>query len=161
MPLSSEPSERDYPFRVIPEPTQESLEAAHARASADYETWKHDFIAWLDTEGKDPERLTGYSDSTVRQANYKVDQIMRWLWRQRGYTTEVTGEDADAFMRELGRHSDDSDANLNTYVKTFKRLFKYFNREKGRSIEWECQLELSEPKVTNRDYFKKREFRPL
>lgn len=161
MSLSDEPLEPNLDAPIVPELTKDALQAAHARAYADYESWKRDVVVWLETEGRDPERLRGYAESTVRQSNYKIDQLMRWLWQQRGYTTEFTPDDADAFMREHGRHGHSQDANLNTYVKTIKRLFTYYNREKGKSYEWECKLELNEPSVTNRDYFKQHEFRPL
>lgn len=60
-----------------------------------------------------------------------------------------------------GRYSQYEDANLNNFVKTIKRIFPYYTHEKGKSIEWDCRLDLNEPKVTNRDYFYKQEIRAL
>lgn len=161
MNFTEEPEDFNPGFRLIAEETVEDLNDLHARAHSDYETWKRGLMAWLHYEGKDPERLRGYAEETLRATNYKIDQLMRWLWNERGYTTELTPDDADELMRELGRYSEYSDANLNNFVKAIKRLFSYYNHEKGKSFEWECQINLTEPKVTNRDYFYKREFRSL
>lgn len=149
----------DYP--LIADETESELKELHGRARQDYETWKRDFLVWLTTEGKKPDRLEGYSPEVVRKTNYHTGQIMRWLWNNRGYTTQLSPDDADELMKQMGRHSGYSDANLNNFVKTIKRIFSYYNHEKGQSIDWDCNYEISEPKVTNRDYFKKDEFRPL
>lgn len=141
--------------------TIEALEDQHARAQADYESWKRDLLEWLHFEGKDPDRLRGYSKETLRNSNYKIDQIMRWLWNNRDYTTELTPDGADQLMKELGRYSEYGAANLNNFGKTIKRIFGFYNDEKGKNIGWKCKIDLNEPSVTNRDYFKKREFRPL
>lgn len=154
---------RDYspPFALLAEETKEELEELHARAQTDYETWKRNLIEWLHYEGKDPERLRGYAEETLRGTNYKIDQVMRWLWNERGYTTELSPDDADKLMRELGRYTEYSDANLNNFVKAIKRLFSFYNHDKGKDVEWECKINLTEPNVTNRDYFYKREFLSL
>ena len=161
MNLSEEPREYTPPFRLVARETADDLDNLHARAHADYETWKRGVIEWLHFEGKDPERLRGYSEETLRGTSYKIDQVMRWLWNERGYTTELTPDDADALMRELGRYTEYSDANLNNFVKAIKRLFNFYTHEKGKDYDWECKLNLTEPTVTNRDYFYKREFRSL
>lgn len=58
---------------LVSEPTEDALESAHARAHANYRRWKAGFLEWLDTEGRDPERLRGYADPTVRQTHYKIE----------------------------------------------------------------------------------------
>jgi integrase len=151
----------EFNFPLVSEETLDALDDQHARARVDYKGWKRAFLEWLHFEGKDPERLRGYADTTVRKTSYNTDQIMRWLWNRRGYTTEFSTDDADELMREMGRYSSYSDAHLNSFVKTIKRIFSYYNTEKGEEIEWDCQLHLHEPKVTNRDYFKRDEFCPL
>lgn len=161
MNFAGEAAEATFDFPIVAEETIDSLADQHARAQTDYESWKRELLEWLLTEGKDPDRLRGYSDRTVRNTSYKTDQIMRWLWNERGYTTELTPEDADQLMKELGRYSEYGDANLNTFVKVIKRVFQFYNHERRKSIEWECSLNLNEQNVTNRDYFKKDEFRPL
>jgi integrase len=150
-----------FDFPLVSDETADALADQHARAHTDYENWKRRFVEWLHFEGKDPERLRGYADETVRKTSYTTDQIMRWLWNERGYTTRLSPEDADELMRELGRYSSYSDSSLNTFVKVIKRIFSYYNSEKGEDIKWDCQLNIHEPKVTNRDYFKQDEFQRL
>jgi|AntRauMinimDraft_4_1070384.scaffolds.fasta_scaffold03023_1 integrase len=161
MNFEREAGDANFDFPLVAQETIEALNEQHARARSDYETWKRTLLEWLYFEGKDPDRLRGYSEDTLRNTTYKVDQIMRWLWNERGYTTELSSDDADQLMRELGRYSEYADSNLNNFVKVIKRLFSYYNHEKGKDIEWECDLTLNEPSVTNRDYFKKDEFRTL
>lgn len=161
MNFSAEADDHSFDFPLIAGDSEAALEDHHSRAKDDYESWKYDFLVWLRVEGKKPDRLEGYSSAVVRGTSYKTDQIMRWLWTQRGYTTELTPDDADELMKTLGRQSDYSDSNLNNFVKTIKRIFSYYNYEKGRDIDWDCKYAISEPRVTNRDYFKKSEFRPL
>ena len=161
MEFNEEAEEITFGFPLIPADTEEALADLHGRADSDYASWKRDFLEWLTVEGKKPDRLEGYSSGVVRKTSYNTGQIMRWLWGERGYTTELTPEDADALMKKLGRHSTYADSNLNNFVKTIKRLFSYYNHEKGRDIDWECNYALSEPQVTNRDYFRKDEFQSL
>lgn len=161
MNFDGESDDITFDFPIVAGDTDKALEEHHNRASQDYATWKRGFLEWLVTEGKKPARLEGYSPSVVRQTSYKTDQIMRWLWGQRGYTTELTPDDADALMQYLGRHSPYGDGNLLNFVKTIKRIFAYHNTEKGADHDWECEYELDDGGVTNRDYFRKDEFRPL
>lgn len=161
MNFSEEADEITFDFPIIAEDTHEALHDEHARARADYNTWKRGFLEWLHYEGKKPARLEGYSPSVIKQTNYKTDQIMRWLWNKRGYTTELTPDDADDLMQEMGRYSEYGDANLLNFVKTIKRIFSYYNSEKGAEIDWECEYELDDGGVTNRDYFRKGEFHAL
>jgi len=151
----------EFGFPIVASDTEKALADLHGRAETDYEAWKRDFLNWLYHEGKKPDRGEGFAAGTIRKTSYHTGQILRWLWGERGYTTELGPDDADKLMRELGRHSTYADSNLNNIVKTIKRLFSYYNHEKGKNIDWECNYELSEPKVTNRDYFTKDEFRPL
>lgn len=124
-----------FSFPTVSEKTIDALEAQHARARTDYETWKRDSLEWLTTEGKNPERLDGYSHHTIRQTSYKIDHAFRWVWNERGYTTEITPDDADKLMRKLGRYSEYADSMLLNIVKSLKRLFSCYNYEKGRNIE--------------------------
>jgi len=149
-------------FPVIHEQTAEALEKQHARARPDYEEWKRAFLVWLATKGKRPASRDGLSRSTVRKTSHSVGAAMRWLWSERDtYTTQLSADDADRYTRFLAAHSGYSDSGIANHVKGLKRLFKYRNHEHGTDIGWSCPFQLSEPRVTNRDYFKQDEFRPL
>lgn len=102
MNFSAEADDHSFDFPLIAGDSGAALEDHHARAKDDYEPWKHDFLVWLRVEGKKPDRLEGYSSAVVRATSYKTDQVVRWLWTQRGYTTELTPDDADQLMKTLG-----------------------------------------------------------
>ena len=106
MNLEREARDAEFDFRLVAQETIEALDDQHARAKTDYQSWKRDLLEWLHFEGMDPDRLRGYSEQTLRNSNYKIDQIMRWLWNHRDYTTELMPDDADQLMKELGRYSD-------------------------------------------------------
>lgn len=156
-----EEDDPEFGFPIVAGDTEKALDELHGRAEEDYPAWKRDFLNWLYHEGKKPDKAEGFAQGTIRKTSYHTGQIMRWLWDQRGYTIQLTPEDADDLMRELGRYSSFADSNLNNIVKTIKRIFSYYNHEKGSEIEWSCNYKISEPDVTNRDYFKKDEFRAL
>lgn len=161
MPYPGKEQSEEFDFSIISRPTEKALTEYHARAKSDYEQWKKSFLIWLRVEGKKPDRLEGFSESVVRQSSMKADQLMRWNWEENGYTTEITPEDADRIMKELGRHSDYGDSALTSFISTFKRIFKYKNREKGQNFEWECNYATGGDEVTNRDYIKPDEFGSL
>ncbi len=127
----------DYPVL-----TEESEAVLNKREKLDYEEHRRDFIEWLVVFGKDPERVVGYADDTVRRSAYRVDKFYRWKWEQDGYTTNLSCEDADEYMRDLavGDYSNSHKANTQ---KSIKRLFKWRKYEQGGSL-WEPRVQLSE-----------------
>lgn len=132
MNFTEEPRDFNPSYALLAEETKDDLDELHARARTEMESWKRSVMEWLIFEGKEPDKFEGYASETLRGTNYKIHQIMRWLWNQRGYTTELTPDDADALMRELARYTEYSNANLNNFVKALKRIFKFYNHEKGR-----------------------------
>lgn len=158
--VSPDPVEFDFP--IVSQGAREALEDEHARALEDYKTWKTDFLEWLHHEGKKPETGDGYAEATLRQTHYKTDQIFQLLWNHtEGYTVSLTEDQADEIMLKLGKYTDKSDSELLIFTKVFKRIFRYYNYEKGRQYDWEKPYSLSEPDVTQRDYFKQDEFTAL
>jgi hypothetical protein len=55
-------------------------------------------LNWPLNVGKDPSTATGYSEHTVKYHIYRLDKFYRWVWDQKGYSFEVTQEDADQYM---------------------------------------------------------------
>lgn len=82
---------------VISEATEEALSE---RQLVDYREHKHGLLRWLSRMGKDPDRVEGYSDSTIEQATYQIGVFYRWVWDREGYTTAVVPEQADEYMRD-------------------------------------------------------------
>lgn len=120
---------------IIPSPTEDYL---NERQLVDYRAHRTDFLEWLATFGKDPERADGYSHAVVRNTAYRTDKFYRWVWEQTGYTTALTHEHADDYLRELAGGTT-SNSNKSKYLKAIKRLFKWRARERGGD-EWEPQI---------------------
>ena len=84
---------------LVIEPDKEYL---NRRQLEDYRQHRQEVLEWLWTVGKDSERNDGYSKSVTRNMAYRLSKIYRWVWdREDRYTTEITHEDADAYLREI------------------------------------------------------------
>jgi integrase len=132
-------------YPVIPDPTTEYL---NQRQKMDYRTVRESFIRWLDSRGKDVDKDVGYSESTVRLTAYLSDMFYRWVWDNRGYTTAVENDDADAYIRDIAGDNSMSTTYKAKVVKSLKRLFKYRHVEKGGN-EWESKISFSDTRRDN------------
>lgn len=153
----------DYDFRVVAQQTESALEQFGPRAHADYREFKLQFLDWLSTSGKNPKRRRGYSATTLKNTNYRVDKSYRWLWRKLGKCSlNFIPAHADDMMDELALMSNYSDSTLLTYVKSIKRLFKYKNHRENTNFDWSCDVQLNQAVANNtRDYFRQSEFHAL
>ncbi|WP_142858280.1 tyrosine-type recombinase/integrase [Salinigranum halophilum] len=153
----------DYDFRIVAQQTESALDEFGPRVDADYRKFKQDFLKWLSTLGKNPTRRRGYSATTLKTTNYKVDKAYRWLWRTEGkYSLNFGPTHADEMMEELALMSNYADSTLLTFVKAIKRLFKYKNHQENTDHEWDCKVQLSQATTSNtRDYFRQSEFPAL
>lgn len=81
-----------------------------------------------------------------------MDQFYRWVWKQEeGYTTRVTQDHANGWMRDLAQ-SDYSSTNQTNCQKAVKMLFKWQEHEYGSS-GWEPQITFTDRTGSNpRDY---------
>lgn len=126
---------------VIPEPSRARLDDRHA---TDYRDHRRALIQWLLTFGKQPEKAEGYAQRTVLNTAQRLDLFYRWVWAERGgYTTSISHDDADAYMRHLAR-KDESDYSRNNTQSALKRLFKWKHHERGGD-EWEPSVTFTEP----------------
>jgi len=151
----------DHTFNLVTTPTKNALDTFAPEAAREYQEFKSDYLDWLTERGKKPYRREGYADTTLKQISSKTDQIFRWLWNTEGeYTLQFGPDEADAMMKDHAL-SDDSDANLLTYVTTIRRYFKYLRFERDQDYEWECDVKLSMKQRTNRDYLRPEEFLSL
>jgi site-specific recombinase XerD len=135
---------------VIPEPTEQRLTQ---RQATDYEEHRLSFINWLITFGKNPQKAEGYAKETTRARSCRVDKFYRWVWENEGrYTTSVTHEHADDYMRELA-YGDTSQDNKANHMKSLKTLFRWRSHKFGEE-EWEPEITFSnDTSTTNpRDY---------
>lgn len=136
----------------FPVTTAQSCEELNPRQLVDYEHHRRAFIEWLWSRGKQPDHHIGYSRDTVRFTAYRTDRFYRWVWDRRGYTTDVTHEDADDYADELAR-DDTSIAHKRKCVMVLKRLFTWRAREHGGE-EWSPSVTFTrqETATTPRDY---------
>ncbi len=135
---------------LVPEPTAVQLAE---REITDYAEHRRAYIKWVLNFGKDPESAEGYAKSTARIRFSRTDQFYRWVWEQEGhYTTAVTHEHADAYMKELAYSDKSQDHKANT-MKTLKTLFRWRAWEFGEE-EWEPEITFSNDSSTTnpKDY---------
>lgn len=126
-------------IRIVPKPTEQRLTN---RQLEDYTEHRVRLIEWMLTLGKSPEEAEGYAKDTVDGRAYRLDQFYRWVWEQEDrYTTTITHEHADEWMRELA-YGDTSQENKASHLKAIKMLFRWRAGEFGDE-EWESQINFS------------------
>ncbi len=147
---SGEQPRRCQGIPLVPEPTAAQLAE---REITDYAEHRRAYVKWVLNFGKNPESAEGYAKSTARIRFSRTDQFYRWVWEQEGhYTTTVTHEHADAYMKELAYSDKSQDHKANT-MKTLKMLFRWRAREFGEG-EWEPEITFSNDSSTTnpKDY---------
>lgn len=134
---------------VITEPVEERL---NHRQLVDYRSEREDCLSWLLAFGKDPEKADGYALGTVKPRAYRMDQFYRWVWEEEsGYTTRITHDHADAWMRHLA-HEDYSSTHQTNCQKAIKMLFKWWAHQRGGS-EWDPEITFTDTDSTRpKDY---------
>lgn len=139
--LSQATSDRICGVPTLSEPTQKILSE---KECMDYQKHHHQFLSWLYTLGKCPERAEGYAEGTVQVTHYHIDRFYRWLWNYEGhYTTEVTHEHANTYLMEyLSRE----DVSRTTTAKLRKALLREFRwrAHLNRGKEWKSVVSISE-----------------
>ena len=142
-------------IKVVTEPTAELL---NERQQIDYRNQREQCLEWLLTFGKDPKMADGYARSTVSNRAHRMDQFYRWVWeREGGYTSTVTHEHADEYLRELARQ-EYSNAHKDNCKKAVQMLFKWRQHEHGFD-EWNPELSFTTGSTTSvpRDYLTREE----
>lgn len=92
----------DNKYRGIPLVGEDAREYLNPRQEVAYREHRGELAEWLFTFGKNPEKVEGYSASTVQARMYHLDLFYRWVWDQEGrYIQDLTTDHADAWMRYL------------------------------------------------------------
>lgn len=66
-----------------------------------------------------------------------MDQFYRWVWDEYdGYTTDVTHDHADAYLRNLAKQNDYSHVHKDNSRKALQMLFKWRHHQHGFD-EWD------------------------
>jgi integrase len=134
---------------LVPSPAESRL---NQRQYDDYRHHRKRLAQWLLTFGKDPETATGYRVATVDVRLSLLDKFYRWVWDQRGYTTQITHDDADDYLREFAYQDYSATYKVNTQ-NALKALFRWQTHERG-DPEWDPDISFTKTSDTSpRDYF--------
>jgi site-specific recombinase XerD len=145
---------------LVPEPSRARLDE---RQQMTYRDHRRSLIDWLLVFGKNPDKAEGYAQrTTVLNTAQRLDLFYRWVWSKRsGFTTAISHDDADAYMRHLAR-KDEGDYSRNNTQSALKRLFKWHAHERGGDL-WEPKISFTEPSASAepRDFLLKEERRQI
>jgi tryptophanyl-tRNA synthetase len=82
--------------------TEDAEEYLNPRQEVTYLEHRRELCEWMLALGKNPDKATGYSHSTVKNRMNRLDLFYRFIWNRKGrYTQELTTDDADTWMRHL------------------------------------------------------------
>ncbi|QLD85543.1 site-specific integrase [Natronomonas halophila] len=140
---------------LLPEPSRAVLSE---RQQTDYIDHRETLIEWLLVFGKNPDKAEGYARATTKNTAERLDAFYRWVWAEYdGYTTSISHDHANAYMKEIARR-DEGNYSRNNTQSSLKRLFKWHKHERGGEL-WEPEIVFSEPSGTGepRDYLTREE----
>lgn len=146
----SEKAPRIEGIIVLTEPARAFLSD---RQQTDYADHREALIEWLLVFGKKPDHAEGYATATVKNTAERLDRFYRWAWEEfGGYTTNITHDHADAYVKALAR-KDEGNYSRNNTQSSLKRLFKWQKYERGGEL-WDPDIVFAEPSGTGepRDY---------
>jgi len=128
----------------VPLVSEESRRQLNPRQLEDYRTHRKQLVDWMATVGKNPEKAEGYADETVYQRAYRLDRFYQYVWDAKDrYTTQITTEHADAYMRELAT-TEYSLTYKSAMQKAVKMLFRWQNFQFGKNLDWEPDINFSD-----------------
>jgi integrase len=137
---------------LIPEPTRELL---NERQRVDYRNHRKQLVMWLLTLGKQPDKAEGYAFQVAKRRAHDTDMFYRYVWSDHadGYTTTVTHDHADAYMKELA-YSDYSESHKSNVQKALMSLFRW----RDDTEEWDPEITYNGGSQTApRDYLTREE----
>lgn len=140
---------------LVPEPSRAVLSD---RQQIDYADHRKQLLEWLLFFGKKPAHAEGYATATAKNTAERLDAFYRWVWDEfDGYTTDITHDHADAYVKDLAR-KDEGNYSRNNTQSSLKRLFKWHKHARGGEL-WEPDIVFSEPSGTGepRDYLTREE----
>jgi site-specific recombinase XerD len=138
----------------IPAVTGPVEEQLTPRKLTDYSEYKENLLQWLSHLGKNPTKHKGYADSTVRNVTYHLDRFYRWKWESNEtYTIRITPTEADNYLEFLIMSEEDySESHIHTTQKCLKRVFKFWNSERGKNFDWDSDYSFSINQHTPKDF---------
>jgi site-specific recombinase XerD len=143
--------------------TEDANEYLNPKQEVTYREHRRELAEWMLGLGKNPEKAEGYSYSTVKNRMNRLDLFYRFIWDREGrYIQDLTTDHADDWMRHLARQ-DMKESTKNHYQKACKTLFKWKREARNKDVEWEPDIEYSDPSTTYtpRDYLTKEDRRKM
>lgn len=126
----------------IPTVTEPVRDRLSERQLADYHDHRAAFLRWMLNLGKSPDEAEGYAQTTVEDRAYRSSLFYRWVWDEHdGYTTNLTHDHADAFVKHLA-YSDRTQDDKASLLKAVKSVYKWRQWEFGAD-EWEADTNFS------------------
>jgi integrase len=144
-------------IKIVPEPNEEQL---NDKQLADYQEYRWEFIEWLLREGKNPEKVKGYSDYTVYETGYKCARFDRWTWERDGrYSIPPTPEHADEYIADVVAYRNVTNSTKGKVEEALMRYFRWASKT-SHVPEWDHEQRfLSGGDDAPRDYLTRRERR--
>lgn len=129
----------------IPTASRPSKVRLTEKQIADYQYHRERLLKWCLNIGKNPKEAVGYSEDTIRVRAGHIDRFYRWVWdtESDGYTTQITEEQADQFLKELAYRDDLSRSTASKYKKALQMLFRWRSHDLGEDHDWEPDLNFS------------------
>lgn len=143
--------------------SEKAAEFLNPKQEITYREHQRELAEWMLNLGKNPSKADGYSYSTAKTRMNRLDMFYRSVWCEEDrYVQHMTTDHADAWMRELAK-KDFKESTKNHYQKSVKTLFKWQRDARNRNVEWEPEIEYSDPSTNYqpRDYLTKRDRRKL
>lgn len=134
---------------IVLKKNEEMLDVARLEM---YRTHRRNFLYWLATEGKNPDKADGYSPYTVHETNHRTAEFERWVWGNRGgFTLTPTPEDAAAY-NDYYKRRDVAEATKGKVQEAISRYYDWMHTELGRP-NWEVEphLKFSSTGATQHD----------
>ena len=128
--------------------TDEARQYLNPREEIAYQEHRRELAEWMLNLGKNPKKAEGYSYSTAKSRMNKLDLFYRWVWEQENrFIQDMTTDHADAWMRHLAKQ-DLKESTKCHYQKTVQTVFKWQREARNRNIEWEPEIEYTDPSTT-------------
>ena len=128
--------------------SDEARQYLNPREEIAYKEFRLELAKWLLNLGKNPAKAEGYSHSHAKSTMYRLDLFYRYIWDQeQRFIQTLTPEHADSWMRHLAKR-DLKESTKCSYQKAVRILFKWQREARNRDVEWEPEIEYSDPSTT-------------
>lgn len=129
-------------LETLPITTQDDAQILNVKQLGTWKIKRESFANWLLERGKKPQSLEGYAVHTTKDTLYRTDHFARAVWRENGFTTKFTHEQADEYMKTILLDDDLSASHAEGTEKAIKRLFKYKSFLNDEIEMWDCEYQV-------------------